>query len=140
MGQASRRFRFASVGLGAFAAGPAFLIGLGLGALAWQPDRAIPLPHDSDVVPLLMAMVLAFSVVGAIIAFPLATLGTVVLTELGRDNHGSRLPVFWMLTGAFAAGMPVFFIAGDRPDLVAAFAFAGAVAATISRWRVRWED
>ncbi|MEW9305530.1 hypothetical protein [Labrys neptuniae] len=140
MGQASRRFSFASVSLGAFAAGPAFLVALGLCALIDRPDRPVALFRDPDIVPLLMAMTLAFSVVGAIIAFPLATLGTMVLTELGRDNDGLRLPVFWTLSGAFAAGLPLYFIADDRPELVAAFAFAGAVAASISRWRVRWGD
>ncbi len=135
-----RRPRFPSVALGAVAAGPAFLLGLALAASGGQPDRPVPLHVDPDLLPALMGLMLAAIIVGTIIAFPLAMLGAMALSALGQDNIGLRHPAFWVLTGALAAGGPVACIGVSDPALLTAFAFAGAVVASISRWRVAWDD
>ena len=136
----ARRPHFPSITLGAVAAGPAFLLGLALAALGWQPDRPVPLHVDPDLLPALMGLMLAAVIVGTIIAFPLAMLGAMALSGLGRDNIGLRHPAFWALTGALAAGGPAACIGMEDSAFLTAFAFTGAVVASISRWRVAWDD
>ncbi|MBP0579457.1 hypothetical protein J8I29_09075 [Labrys sp. LIt4] len=134
----SRRPYFPGIALGAVAAGPAFLLGLGLGALSWRPERTVPLDFDPDLLPALMGLMLAAVIVGGIIAVPLAMLGAMALSGLGQDNIGLRHPAFWALTGAFAAAGPAACIGVGDAVFLTAFAFTGAVVASICRWRTSW--
>lgn len=134
-----------SSALAIFAAGPLFLVGLGLEVVATAPGYAIPAMDLSEGLAMAWGALAIFglsSIVGAALSAVPNLVASTAMHWLGRDNMGMRLPVMWGLVGGLAAGAPAFVIAGEDGRTVPvafAFAFTGAACALIIRYRTSWD-
>ncbi|HEU4969588.1 hypothetical protein [Sphingomonas sp.] len=120
---------------GIFAAGPAFVAGLGIVEIA---GARAALPTQAGLYAALAVLSVPF---GAIIGCVPVMFGTGVLGWLGKYNIGSRLPPVWALAGAAMAGVPAWMVNHrEAGDAMAAFAIAGALSALAARAGTRWVD
>lgn len=130
------RIRSATVAA-TLAAGPAFLLSLGLYEWA-QSAGAVWHIRPETLVASAAASVLA-AVFGAILAVIPCLVGVGVLSTMATALHALRLPVAWGLVGAlsgYAIGLP-FSESGD--GLAGVMALTGAVCALAGRSCLRWE-
>jgi hypothetical protein len=117
--------------LASLAAGPVFVLTIYVQRLAehpaWFDDEYWAMP----VIGLLAVAVGTFlAAVPNVVAYR-------IMYRVGRTNEGSRLPVFWALTGGLFAGSFSFWI--DAPEhFVIAFVVTGVTCALICRAEARW--
>lgn len=120
----------AGVLMGTLVAGPAFTTLIGVATMTQE---------HGTLDKLAAAIAFGFTIAvpfGAILAVIPVLLGTSLLGWLGSVNEGARLPPFWALIGAAAAGLPAWWL-GDA-DTGAMFAATGAICAVAARWKTRW--
>jgi hypothetical protein len=134
---------WSSITLASVAAGPLFLLGIGIGLLADDPGAARTIDLTGSMilgVPVIMPLTAVF---GAIVALPPNLLGASLMTWLGNRNEAARLPMMWGLAGALTCA---FFVAaagagpaGGHSVTLVAFTFTGACCALICRRRIKWD-
>lgn len=124
---------------GTAAAGPVFLVAIGLVTLATTVG---PIAIRPDAAMVAVVGIAALSVpVGAVLALVPVTLGTALLAAAGRGNAGLRLPVAWAVIGGLAAGLAMVAIDGPGSDGVGrvALVLTGAICALLARSGVTWD-
>ena len=122
----------------AIAAGPSFLIWLGIALYVSAIPGPVPVTNDVAA-PLIMAF-FASLIVGTMIALLPCLFGTWAMALLGERLAIMRPMTVWGLVGATLAGG---FVAGVTRDdvgqlspIVIAMALTGATCAAIARWRI----
>lgn len=131
-----------SITLASVAAGPLFLLGIGIGLWADDPGTARSIDLTGSIIPATPLIALLTVFFGAIVAVLPNLLGAWLMTWLGNRNDAARLPVMWALAGALASA---FFVvaadsrpAGEPSTTLVAFTFTGACCALICRRRITW--
>lgn len=122
------------VPLATVAAGPAFLIGMGLGQLGATADPVTVGPAALGL-PLLLFPAI---VVGAVLSILPILIGGYAMAWIGQQNAALRLAPAWALAGALTAGLLGLWFEID-PDTMIALGATGAICALVCRRYVRWE-
>lgn len=127
---ADASIKTSSITLATVAAGPLFLLGVGIGLWADDPGAARTIDLTGSIIP-------------AIVAVLPNLLGASLMTWLGNRNEAARMPVMWALAGALACAFFVMAVdygpAGTRSTTtLVAFTFTGACCALICRRRIIW--
>ena len=132
-----------SITLASVAAGPLFLLGVGIGLWADDPGAAHTIDLTGSIIPATPLIALLTIFFGAIVAVLPNLLGASLMTWLGNRNEAARMPVMWALAGALACAFLVMAVdygpAGTRSTTtLVAFTFTGACCALICRRRIIW--
>ena len=116
------------------AAGPVFIIGLGLSTWMADMTQTVPL-HAISVAGVMIVPVMIYATVGgAILSFLPNLIGTTVMAWLADRNLGMRLAVAWALVGTLVPGLTIVIADSGKGGTTFAVAliFTGAVCAVIS--------
>lgn len=136
------RFDFYRGGLAAtLCAGPIFLLMTGVAAIVLDPAAATGLFFTSQELAMLLPILAASMVLGAILAVLPVWIGGSAMGWAAARNIGLAHPAIWALTGgAVAAGVALPLDRALQSPLTLALIATAAICATIVRYGTRWSD
>ena len=139
---ADASINMSSVALATTAAGPLFLLGIGIGSWIDDPGATADIGQVVAIAPMIAVIAVFASFFGTIIALIPNFIGAAIMIWLGNRNEAARLPLLWAMAGALACAVPVMAIEAGSPgrsaETLVAFTFTGACCALICRRRIQW--
>lgn len=123
------------------AAGPLFLLMLGLAVIVTGAGEAIDVDPGGKMLGPLLPILAASLVIGAFLAVLPVCIGGTVMGWVAARNIGLAHPAIWAMAGggAMAGGLLPFGAIGDSPVSIALIA-TGTICALIVRFGTRWSD